>query len=162
MELYPGFSLYRGLYELSQSAFSGDYRGIDGMRWRDFENGMKEVTCIMLIEWLLLLVLAYYIDQITYSGKHPLFFLLKSSSKKKQHHFCQSQTSKVVIEMEKSDVCQEVKKETRSTSGSVLTRLNKIFMHFCLVSEGESRASSTRINWRLRGFMQQPQEGVLG
>jgi hypothetical protein len=38
MELYPGFSLYRGLYELSQSAFAGDYRGIDGMKWRDFGN----------------------------------------------------------------------------------------------------------------------------
>ncbi|VVB04509.1 unnamed protein product [Arabis nemorensis] len=109
MELYPGFSLYRGLYELSQSAFVGDYRGVDGMRWRDFENGMKEVTIIMLIEWLLLLVSAYYIDQITYSRKHPLFFL-QNSSKKKQHHSSHSQISKVVVEMEKPDVCQEREK----------------------------------------------------
>lgn len=110
MELYPGFSLYRGLYELSQSAFAGDYRGVDGMRWRDFDNGMKEVTTIMLIEWLLLLVSAYYIDQITYSRKHPLFFL-QNSLKKKQHHSSHSQISKVVVEMEKPDVCQEVKRD---------------------------------------------------
>lgn len=110
MELYPGFSLYRGLYELSQSAFAGDYRGVDGMRWRDFENGMQEVTCIMLIEWLLLLVSAYYIDQITYSRKHPFFFFLQNFSKKKQHHFSNNQISKVV-EMEKPDVCQEVKRD---------------------------------------------------
>ncbi|VYS59677.1 unnamed protein product [Arabidopsis thaliana] len=109
MELYPGFSLYRGLYELSQSAFAGDYRGIDGMRWRDFGNGMKEVTCIMLIEWLLLLGLAYYIDQIIYSRKHPLFFLLQSTSKKKQH-FSDNKISKVVVEMEKPDVCREREK----------------------------------------------------
>jgi ABC-type multidrug transport system fused ATPase/permease subunit len=109
MELYPGFSLYRGLYELSQSAFAGDYRGIDGMKWRDFGNGMKEVTCIMLIEWLLLLGLAYYIDQIIYSRKHPLFFLLQSTSKKKQH-FSDNKISKVVVEMEKPDVCREREK----------------------------------------------------
>jgi len=154
MELYPGFSLYRGLYELSQSAFAGDYRGIDGIRWRDFGNGMKEVTCIMLIEWLLLLGLAYYIDQITYSRKHPLFFLLQSSSKKKQQHFSDNKISKVVVEMEKPDVCQEVNRETRSTSCLVLTRLSKICMHFGLVSEEESRAASTRINRKLRSFMQ--------
>ncbi|CAA7031232.1 unnamed protein product [Microthlaspi erraticum] len=110
MELYPGFSLYRGLYELSQAAFSGDYRGVDGIRWGDFDNGMKEVTCIMLVEWLLLLVSSYYIDQITYSRKHPLFFLRQGSSKKKQHHSFHNQISKVVVEMEKPDVCQESEK----------------------------------------------------
>lgn len=110
MELYPGFSLYRGLYELSQSAFAADYRGVNGMRWRDFGDGMKEVTCIMLIEWLLLLVSAFYIDQITYSSKHPLFFFLQTPSKKKQHHYSNKQISKFVVEMEKPDVCQEREK----------------------------------------------------
>lgn len=111
MELYPGFSLYRGLYELSQSAFAADYRGVNGMRWRDFGDGMKEVTCIMLIEWLLLLVSAFYIDQITYSSKHPLFFFLQSPSKNKQHHYSSNkQISKFVVEMEKPDVCQEREK----------------------------------------------------
>ncbi|KAF2577860.1 hypothetical protein F2Q68_00004379 [Brassica cretica] len=112
MELYPGFSLYRGLYELSQSAFAADYRGVNGMRWRDLGDGMKEVTCIMLIEWLLLLVSAFYIDQITYSSKHPLFFFLQTPSKKKQHHYSNKQISKFVVEMEKPDVCQEAVEES--------------------------------------------------
>ena len=63
----------------------------------------------MLIEWLLLLVSAFYIDQITYSSKHPLFFFLQSPSKNKQHHYSSNkQISKFVVEMEKPDVCQEV------------------------------------------------------
>ncbi|XP_010515085.1 PREDICTED: ABC transporter A family member 8-like isoform X2 [Camelina sativa] len=136
MELYPGFTLYRGLYELSQSAFEGDYRGIDGMRWRDFENnGMKQVICIMLIEWLLLLVSAYYIDQSTYSRKHPFFFFLRqNSSKKKQHHyFSNNQTSKVVVEMEKPDVCQEREKveqhllESSANCAVLCNNLKKVY-----------------------------------
>ncbi|CAN8278116.1 unnamed protein product [Cochlearia groenlandica] len=130
MELYPGFSLYRGLYELSQSAFEGDYRGVDGMRWRDFDNnGMKEVTCIMLIEWLLLLAFAYYIDQITYSRKHPLFFYLQNSSKKKQHHSYDNQISKVVVEMEKPDVYQErdkVEKYIHESKGNCAVLCNNL------------------------------------
>lgn len=141
MELYPGFSLYRGLYELSQSAFAADYRGVDGMRWRDFgDNGMKEVTCIMLIEWLLLLVSAFYIDQITYSSKHPFFFFLQSPSKKKQHHNSSNkQISKFVVETERPDVCQEVKTDTRS--GFSVDKTADLRLLWC--SEGESRAVST-------------------
>ncbi|KAJ4895630.1 ABC transporter A family member 8 [Raphanus sativus] len=108
MELYPGFSLYRGLYELSQSAFAADYRGVHGMRWRDFGDGMKEVTWIMLIEWLLLLVSAFYIDQITYSSKHPFFFFfMQSPSKKKKQQQHYSSSNKQVS---KPDVCQEREK----------------------------------------------------
>ncbi|KAL3528350.1 hypothetical protein ACH5RR_007672 [Cinchona calisaya] len=54
MELYPGFSLYRGLYEFAQYAFEGDYMGTVGMRWKnlsDRRNGMKEVLIILSIEW---------------------------------------------------------------------------------------------------------------
>lgn len=115
MELYPGFSLYRGLYELSQSAFAADYRGVNGMRWRDFGDGMKEVTCIMLIEWLLLLVSAFYIDQITYSSKHPFFFFfMQSPSKKKKQQQHYSSSNKQVS---KPDVCQEVNKHIRQDYG---------------------------------------------
>ncbi|KAH7527950.1 hypothetical protein FEM48_Zijuj05G0020400 [Ziziphus jujuba var. spinosa] len=44
LELYPGFSLYRGIYELSQYGTRGIHIGT-GMNWRDFNdgvNGMKE------------------------------------------------------------------------------------------------------------------------
>ncbi|KAG2327961.1 hypothetical protein Bca52824_010689 [Brassica carinata] len=131
MELYPGFSLYRGLYELSQSAFAADYRGVNGMRWRDFgDNGMKEVTCIMLIEWLLLLVSAFYIDQITYSSKHPFFFFVQS---KKQQHYSNKQISKFVVETERPDVCQEREKveqyqlESNKTCAVFCHNLKKVY-----------------------------------
>lgn len=116
MELYPGFSLYRGLYEFGQYSFRGHYMGIDGMRWADFAdsgNGMREIFIIMLIEWLLVLAIAYYIDKTVSSGsaKGPMFFL--QNLKKKPHSSSQRpslerQGSKVFVEMDKPDVVQEV------------------------------------------------------
>lgn len=116
LELFPGFALYRGLYEFSQSSFSGDALGTHGMRWGDLSdstNGMKEVLIIMFVEWLLFLVFAYYIDQVMSSGgwKNPLLFL-KGFQKKASSSFrkpsIQRQGSKVFVMMEKPDVLQEV------------------------------------------------------
>ncbi|KAH0691725.1 hypothetical protein KY290_019919 [Solanum tuberosum] len=113
MELYPGFSLFRGFYEFSQYSFKGNYLGTDGMRWKDLsddKNGMKEVLIIMLVQWLVFLVLAYYIDQITSSGKDPLFFLRnfrKKPSPSSRKHSFRRQGSKVFVQMEKPDVAQE-------------------------------------------------------
>ncbi|KAK7411461.1 hypothetical protein VNO78_02894 [Psophocarpus tetragonolobus] len=118
MELYPGFALYRGLYEFSQYAFNGDALGTDGMRWGDLNdstNGMKEVLIIMFVEWLLVLLLAYYLDQVLSSGsrKSPLFFL-KRFQKKPHSSFrkpsIQRQKSKVLVQIEKPDVTQEREK----------------------------------------------------
>lgn len=114
MELYPGFSLFRGLYEFSYYAFLGNYMGTDGMRWKDLsdgKNGMKEVLIIMIVQWLVFLVLAYYIDQITSSGKDPLFFL-RNFRKKPSHPIrklsLSKEETKVFVQMEKPDVAQEV------------------------------------------------------
>ncbi|CAL5198359.1 unnamed protein product [Lathyrus oleraceus] len=118
MELYPGFALYRGFYEFAQSASSIGNYGTDGMRWKDLSggaNGMKEVLIIMVVEWIVVLFVAYYIDQVlsTGSGKNPLFFLrgfqkkplpsLKKPSIKRQG-------SKVFAQMEKPDVIREREK----------------------------------------------------
>lgn len=113
-ELYPGFSLFRGLYEFSQYASRGFSSGTYGMQWRDLsESGMKEVLVIMIVEWLVILIFAYYVDKIASSGssKSPLFFLQKlrkkpSSSSEKPT--LQRQESKVLVQMEKPDVNQEV------------------------------------------------------
>ncbi|KAK1298427.1 ABC transporter A family member 7 [Acorus calamus] len=118
MEIIPAFSLYRGLYEFSDYAFTGNYMGTSGMRWSDLSNsanGMREVLVIMFIEWLLLLPLAYYIDQLTSSGsviqKDPLFFLHCFRKKKPSASFrkpsLQKHGSKVFVDMEKPDVLQE-------------------------------------------------------
>ncbi|EXB93458.1 ABC transporter A family member 7 [Morus notabilis] len=117
MELYPGFALYRGLYEFAQYSYNGNYLGTDGMRWKnlsDGENGMKDVFIIMVVEWLLVLFVAYYVDKIASSGKRPLFFL-QSLRKKKGSSFkvpsLRKQGSlKVTVEMDKLDVVQEREK----------------------------------------------------
>lgn len=117
MEIVPGFSLYRGLYELANYALMGVSQGTVGMRWKnlnDHDNGMKEVLIIMFIEWLIILPAAYYLDQVVSLGsgirRHPLFFLDHMRKKSKQSFrrpSLKQQSSKVTVEMEKPDVAQE-------------------------------------------------------
>ncbi|XP_072982182.1 ABC transporter A family member 7-like [Typha latifolia] len=117
MEIVPGFSLYRGLYEFAQYAFIGNYMGTSGMRWGDLNdhiNGMKDVLIIMVVEWLVLLPVAYYLDQVSLLGggvrKDPLFFL-RYFQKKRSVSFrkpsLKRQGSKVFVDVEKPDVSQE-------------------------------------------------------
>lgn len=120
MEIVPGFSLYRGLYELGQYAFSGSAMGTTGMTWRNLKdpiNGMCDILIIMTVEWALLLVLAFYLDRssstssIGGSVRNPLL-LFRCSQKKHtpslQKTRSAQQDSKVIISMEKADVAQEV------------------------------------------------------
>lgn len=116
MEIVPGFSLYRGLYEFTQYAFMGDNMGTSGMRWKDLsdsQNGMRNVLIIMTVEWLVLLPAAYYLDQVASSGirRGPLFFLQyfqKKPSPSFRKPSLKQQESKVFVEMERPDVAQEV------------------------------------------------------
>lgn len=115
LELYPGFSLYRGLYEFAAYAFEANATGNDGMRWsnlNDSVNGMRTVLIIMFIEWILVLLVAYYLDQVLGSRKSPLFFLKRFQKKPLSSSFrkasMQRQGSKVFVQMEKPDVIQEV------------------------------------------------------
>ncbi|CAN8254913.1 unnamed protein product [Cochlearia groenlandica] len=137
MELYPGFSFYRGLLEFSQFAFRGNLRGTDGIKWKDFsESAMDEIFYIIIIEWFIALIAAYYIDKISSSGKDPLFFLTNPFKKKNgslRRPSLQRQGSKVIVEMEKPDVTQETEKVERlmveaSTSHSILCdNLKKVY-----------------------------------
>lgn len=71
LQLIPAFSLYRGLYEFAQYAFEGAYRGEDGMMWTnlgDEENGLLGAMVIMLVEWVLFLLVAMYLDQVLDAG----------------------------------------------------------------------------------------------
>jgi hypothetical protein len=118
MEIVPGFSLYRGLYELGQYAFSGSSIGTTGMTWRSLKdplNGMRDVMIVMSVEWAVLLILAFYLDQTSLLGggvrKNP-FFCFRCLQKKcatslHEPSFVQ-QDSKVILDMEKSDVALEV------------------------------------------------------
>lgn len=119
MEIVPGFSLYRGLYELGQYAFSGSSMGVAGMTWRSMNdplNGMRDVLIIMSVEWALLLMLAFYLDQASLLGdgvrKNP-FFCFRCLQKKHAPSFHEpsstQQDSRVILNMEKSDVALERK-----------------------------------------------------
>ncbi|KAF3437771.1 hypothetical protein FNV43_RR20527 [Rhamnella rubrinervis] len=139
-ELYPGFSLHRGLYEFAQYSFTGDYLGTDGMRWRDLndsKNGMKEVLIIMTVEWLLVLFVAYYVDQVVASGsgKSPLFFLQRFKKKRSSFRMpsLQRQESKAFVQTDKPDVCQEREKveqlllESNTSHSIICDDLKKVY-----------------------------------
>ncbi|KAM3405473.1 hypothetical protein ACQJBY_008138 [Aegilops geniculata] len=116
MEIIPGFSLYRGLYEFGQYAFSGTAMGTSGMEWTNLSdpvNGMRTVLIIMVIEWAILLPLAFYLDQVSSLGgglRKRLLISLKCFKKRaasfRRYSFGR-QGSKVVVEMENPDTTQE-------------------------------------------------------
>lgn len=81
-----------------------------GMRWgnlNDSVNGMKDVLAIMAIEWAVLLLLAFYIDQVVTWGKSPLFFLRRKKAPALQIPSMERLGSKGYGDMEKPDVAQE-------------------------------------------------------
>ncbi|KAM5570708.1 ABC transporter A family member 7-like [Rosa sericea] len=141
LELYPGFTLYRGLYEFAQYSFNGNYMGTDGMRWRDLsdrENGMKEVWIIMAVEWFVVLFLAYYLDQaVSSSGsvKYPLFFFQSGRKKlsSRRMRSLQRQESEVLIQTDKPDVGQEMVKvnklllEPGTSHAIICNNLKKVY-----------------------------------
>ncbi|KAF7072091.1 hypothetical protein CFC21_112353 [Triticum aestivum] len=116
MEIIPGFSLYRGLYELGQYAFTGTAMGTDGMTWSSLSdpvNGMRTVLIIMVVEWAILLPLAFYLDQVSLLGgglRKRLLILLKCFKKRAASFRLYSfgrLGSKVIVEMENPDATQE-------------------------------------------------------
>ncbi|PIA27921.1 hypothetical protein AQUCO_07400037v1 [Aquilegia coerulea] len=144
MELFPGFSLYRGLYEFAQYSLEGNNMGTDGMRWKnlsDGKNGMRTILIIMFVEWLLVLPVAYYLDQVVSSGsgvkKSPLFFLQNLKKKHlpvlQQKLSFRRQTSKVFVQMEKPDVLQEREKveqlllESNTGHAVICNNLKKVY-----------------------------------
>ena len=51
----------------------GSATGTQGMQWRDLsdpENGMRDVCIIMMVEWLVVLFIAYDIDQQRISSRN--------------------------------------------------------------------------------------------
>ncbi|CAL4998484.1 unnamed protein product [Urochloa decumbens] len=116
MEIIPGFSLYRGLYELGQYASAGTAMGTGGMEWTNLDdplNGMRAVLIIMVVEWAILLPLAFYVDQVSSLGggfwKNPLLFLkcFKKRALSLRKYSFGRQGSRVVVEMDNPDAAQE-------------------------------------------------------
>lgn len=81
-EIVPAFSLYRGLYIMGNYAFIAAYSGSGGLSFSEFNsdgNGLAVVFIILLVEAVLFLGLAWFLEQVLPSGtgvrRHPLFFL---------------------------------------------------------------------------------------
>lgn len=107
LELFPGFSLFRGLYEFAQAAFHGN-----GMKWGDLsESGMDKVFYIMLVEWFVTLTVAYVVDQVLTSGKSPCLFTKKATTSLPDPSVQSQSSDNILIDMEKADVTHEVCKQ---------------------------------------------------
>ncbi|OQU80393.1 hypothetical protein SORBI_3007G120200 [Sorghum bicolor] len=114
MELVPGFSMYRGIYELSEYAAAGRNMGKPGMRWVDLNdpiNGMKDVLVLMSIEWIILLVVAFLLDHRP--AWQPLFLFgflsTKHSSPSQKPIKLKRQSRRVHVYATKPDVSLERK-----------------------------------------------------
>ncbi|KAK8940164.1 ABC transporter A family member 7 [Platanthera guangdongensis] len=112
MELFPGFSLYRGLYELAQYPYHAESIGGTRMSWLESisdNQGMRTVLIIMVVEWVAFMLIAYYLDHVVSSGrgvrKHPLWFLPQLHGK--QDCKRQRQGYDVLINMDRPDVARE-------------------------------------------------------
>ncbi|KAM5570460.1 ABC transporter A family member 7-like [Rosa sericea] len=147
LELYPGLSLYRGLYEFAEFTPEASTVGTVGMRWgnlRHSKSGMREVLIVMFVEWFVLIFIAYNLDKLasSVSGKSPLFFLQSCFGKNKEHSSslssgtpsAQRQGSTVSIQMDKPDVTQEMEKveslllDQDSTSHAIICHdLKKVY-----------------------------------
>ena len=88
LEIVPPFALYRGFYEMATfgniAAYNSPGQGDAsiGLSWPKITktmDGMATVMVIFVVEWFVIGLLAWYLDQVLSSGngikRHPLFFL---------------------------------------------------------------------------------------
>lgn len=82
------------------------------MKWKDLkESGMDKLFYLMSVEWFVILIVAYSIDLVSSSGKSPFVFLknpFKKSSSLPSPSVQKQTSDNVLIDMEKTDVTQEV------------------------------------------------------
>ncbi|KAI4971727.1 hypothetical protein ZWY2020_002641 [Hordeum vulgare] len=134
LEIIPAFSLYRGLYELSQYAIRASETGNPGMRWSDLNdrtNGMRDVMIIIIVEWLVLLPIAYYFDYAASVGNSSgLLSIIKRLLRKnptwRRIAVNEVADNDVHVEMEKLDIIKE-----RETVDQVLKQRNSGYAVVC-------------------------------
>ncbi|WVZ79607.1 hypothetical protein U9M48_027169 [Paspalum notatum var. saurae] len=134
LEIVPAFSLYRGLYELGQYAITASQTGNPGMRWSDLNdptNGMRDVLIIIILEWLILLPIAYYFDHAASTGhkSSPLSVikrLLKKDPTWRRITVNEIADKDIHIEMDKLDIIKE-----RETVDQVLQQQTSGYAVIC-------------------------------
>ncbi|XP_021321342.1 ABC transporter A family member 8 [Sorghum bicolor] len=116
MELFPAFSLYRGIYDLAGYAYAGRYLGNPGMQWTDLNdllNGIKDVLVLMSAEWIFLIPVAFLLDHWPVWQWNPLSLYRLLSTKRSQLsgtlNEVNSKSTRVSIDMAKPDVFLERK-----------------------------------------------------
>ncbi|XP_010503385.1 PREDICTED: ABC transporter A family member 6-like isoform X1 [Camelina sativa] len=134
LELYPGFSLYRGLYEFSQYAFQRNLNGRDGMKWKHFRgSAMDEVFSIIIIEWFLALIVTYYMNRVSSTAKDPIVFLENAFKKSLSPQKLSLQKQGSSVSVENLDVLQEREKveqlmlEPNTSHAIVCDNLKKVY-----------------------------------
>ncbi|KAF2927371.1 hypothetical protein DAI22_06g200400 [Oryza sativa Japonica Group] len=134
LEIIPAFSLYRGLYELGQYAIRASEAGSHGMRWSDLNdhaNGMRDALIIIILEWLVLLPVAYYLDHSASVGHKSSFLSLIKNLLKKNPTWRRVSINEVVndavhVEMVKQDIIKE-----RETVDQVLQQQSSGYAVVC-------------------------------
>ncbi|KAF7084339.1 LOW QUALITY PROTEIN: hypothetical protein CFC21_087988 [Triticum aestivum] len=135
LELFPPFSLYRIVYEFSQSALLVSQIDRTGMQWSDLNdpNGMASVLTIMILEWILFLLLSFYLDHFGsfQSGIRKAVLLLHSRRAGNRSQSAQQQTTQIQefeasVEMERTDVIKE-----REMVGQLLQEPNSSYSVIC-------------------------------
>ncbi|XBI46435.1 hypothetical protein VPH35_110686 [Triticum aestivum] len=123
LELFPPFSLYRIVYEFSQSALLVSQIDRTGMH----------VLTIMILEWILFLLLSFYLDHFGsfQSGIRKAVLLLHSRRAGNRSQSAQQQTTQIQefeasVEMERTDVIKE-----REMVGQLLQEPNSSYSVIC-------------------------------
>ncbi|KAJ1278484.1 hypothetical protein BS78_04G083100 [Paspalum vaginatum] len=142
MELLPAFSLYRIVYELSQSTWAGSYMVSSGIRWTDLNdprNGLAGVLTIMVIEWFVFLLVTFNLDHFGsfQNGMRKVAALVYSRIN--GNHFqaaqqnIQLQEFGASVEMERADVIKEretveqISKESNRSYSVICSKLKKVY-----------------------------------
>ncbi|KAG2649449.1 hypothetical protein PVAP13_1NG542900 [Panicum virgatum] len=117
MELLPAFSLYRIVYEFSQSVLVGKYMTSSGIQWidmRDPKNGLAGVLTIMILEWFLFLLSAFYLDRFgsLKNVMRKVAVLVRTRIDGNRFQAAQQQNTQLQehrasVEMERTDVIKE-------------------------------------------------------
>lgn len=110
MELFPPFSLYRIIYELSPPPATGFYSDFPGVQLGDLgdpENGILVLLIIMVLEWGTFLFLTLYLDEFgcLQNAVRKLATASRPDGSSLQKPFTEPQAS---IEIDRTDIMREV------------------------------------------------------
>ncbi|KAK4485767.1 hypothetical protein RD792_008413 [Penstemon davidsonii] len=118
LEVYPGFALYRGIDELEDYGKGAAKARTFGIQWRhlkDNTSAMREVLIIMTFTWLVFVLIAYCVDNIS-SLRSRLSFLTKSQMNTSSSSNSDMEPN-MFAQMEKEDITLERKKVEQLQNG---------------------------------------------